>query len=43
MELKVNDVIEHPKFGVGVVTEIREHQKAHVAFPEGGRVLVYAR
>jgi len=43
MELKINDIVEHPKFGVGVVTEIREHQKAHVAFQDGGRVLVYAR
>ena len=43
MELKLHDVVDHPKFGIGVVTEIREHQKAHVAFPEGGRVLIYAR
>ena len=43
MELNLNDIVDHPKFGIGVVTEIREHQKAHVAFPEGGRVLVYAR
>jgi hypothetical protein len=43
MELNLNDIVDHPKFGIGVVTEIREHQKAHVAFPDGGRVLVYAR
>ena len=43
MELKLNDIVDHPKFGVGVVTEIREHQKAHVAFSDGGRVLIYAR
>ena len=43
MELQLNDIVEHPKFGVGVVTELREHQKAHIAFPEGGRVLIYAR
>ena len=40
MELSRNDVIKHPKFGVGLVTELREGNKA---FPEGGRILVYGR
>ena len=43
MELSRNDVIKHPKFGVGLVTELREGNKAFVAFPEGGRILVYGR
>lgn len=43
MALALDSVIAHPKFGVGVVTEIRESSKAHVAFPEGGRVLIYGR
>ena len=43
MVLNRDDVITHPKFGVGLVTEIKEGQKAHVAFPDGGRILVYGR
>lgn len=43
MELKLDDLIDHSKFGIGCVTEIRENSKAHVAFPEGGRVLIYNR
>lgn len=41
--LKVDEVIDHAKFGIGLVTEIRESSKAHVAFKDGGRVLVYGR
>lgn len=43
MQLKQNDAVNHPKFGIGLVTEIREGGKAHVAFRDGGRVLVYGR
>lgn len=43
MDLRVDDLISHTKFGVGLVTEIREGSKAHVAFEDGGRVLVYGR
>lgn len=43
MELERHDVIKHTKFGVGMVTELKEGLKAHVAFPEGGRVLIYGR
>jgi hypothetical protein len=43
MKLNRDDVVKHPKFGVGLVTEIREGLKAHVAFPEGGRILIYGR
>lgn len=43
MELSPDDVIEHPRFGVGLVVDLKEGKKAHVAFPEGGRILVYGR
>jgi hypothetical protein len=43
MKLSRDDVVQHPKFGVGLVTEIREGLKAHVAFPEGGRILIFGR
>lgn len=43
MQLTRLDVVSHPKFGIGVVTEIREGQKAHIAFPDGGRILIYGR
>lgn len=36
-------VINHAKFGIGVVTDIKEGNKANVAFEDGGRVLIYAR
>lgn len=36
-------VVKHSQFGLGIVTDIREGNKAHVAFPDGGRVLVYGR
>lgn len=43
MELQREDIIEHAKFGIGIVTDLKEGKKAHVAFPEGGRVLVFGR
>lgn len=43
MDLDVQQVVDHPKFGLGVVTEIRDGGKAAVAFPDGGKVLVYGR
>jgi len=38
-----NDVVDHPKFGIGVVVEVREGNKVQVAFPDGGRVLAHSR
>lgn len=38
-----NDVIDHSKFGVGLVVEMREGNKVQVAFPDGGKVLVHSR
>jgi hypothetical protein len=43
MDLHPEDVIQHPRFGVGLVVDIKEGKKAHVAFPEGGRILVFGR
>lgn len=43
MELDRHLVIQHPKFGVGVVTDLKEGRKANVAFADGGRVLIYNR
>ncbi|MGF1511425.1 MAG: hypothetical protein ACFB9M_18185 [Myxococcota bacterium] len=43
MDLELNAVVDHPKFGVGVVTDLRDGSKACIAFPDGGRVLVYGR
>ena len=41
--LALNDVVDHSKFGIGVVIELREGRKAQVAFPDGGRVLAHSR
>jgi len=41
--LGMGDAIDHATFGVGVVVEVREGLKAHVAFKDGGRVLVHGR
>ncbi len=41
--LAVGDLMDHPKFGVGLVTEIIDVQKARVVFPEGERVMVCNR
>lgn len=43
MKLSRDDVIKHDKFGIGLVTEIREGFKAHVAFPDQGRILIFGR
>jgi hypothetical protein len=43
MTLQADELISHPKFGIGLVTEVKEGQKAHVAFPDGGRILVFGR
>lgn len=43
MSLAAEDVIKHPKFGVGLVVDVKDGNKAHVAFPEGGRILVFGR
>lgn len=39
----VDDVVSHPKFGLGVVTELQPDGKIDVAFKEGIRRLVHGR
>jgi hypothetical protein len=39
----VDEVLSHPKFGLGVVTELQPDGKIDVAFKEGIRRLVHAR
>ena len=41
--LKVSDLVEHPKFGVGIVTAIADVQKARIVFEDGERVMVCNR
>ncbi len=43
MALDTHSVIDHPKFGLGLVTDLKEGNKAQVAFPDGGKILVYGR
>ena len=38
-----DDVIEHTKFGYGLVTEIRAEGKMEVLFKEGTKLLVCGR
>lgn len=42
-EYGLHEVINHVKFGLGLVTRVLPDQKIEVAFPSGGRVLVHAR
>ncbi|HUT79305.1 MAG TPA: hypothetical protein VM285_16515 [Polyangia bacterium] len=41
--LAVGQLIEHPSFGLGVVTTLAEAQKATVLFEDGPRVLICNR
>ncbi len=38
--LKVGDLVDHPKFGVGVVSGLPDTQKARIFFEDGERVMV---
>jgi hypothetical protein len=38
--LKVGDMVDHPKFGLGVVAALPEDQKARIFFEDGERVMV---
>lgn len=40
---QVSDLIDHPKFGVGIVTEIADVQKVKVVFEDGERIMVCNR
>lgn len=41
--LDVRQVVEHPKFGTGIVFALKEDGKAEVVFRDGPRVLVHGR
>ena len=43
LSLKNGDVIDHPKFGLGVVTEISAPTKAKIFFESGERVMICSR
>lgn len=43
LPLQISDLIEHPKFGFGIVTAIADVQKVRVAFEDGERILVCNR
>jgi hypothetical protein len=38
-----NDLVQHPKFGLGVATAIKDGGKFEILFPDGPRVLVHGR
>ena len=37
------ELIDHPKFGLGVTTALKDGSKIEVLFPEGPKTLVHAR
>ncbi|MFZ9888688.1 MAG: hypothetical protein ACO3JL_14405, partial [Myxococcota bacterium] len=39
----VGEVLEHPKFGLGVATALKDGGKFEALFPDGPRVLVHGR
>lgn len=41
--LDVHQVVEHPKFGTGIVFSLKEDRKAEVVFRDGPRLLVHSR
>lgn len=43
MALEVHSVVDHPRFGLGIVAELKEGNKALLVFNDGPRVLVYGR
>lgn len=43
MELVLSDLIAHPNFGLGVVSQIKGSGKAEVVFPEQIKVLIFGR
>ncbi len=40
---ELNELLVHPKFGQGVVTELRDGNKIEVAFHEGYKTLIHNR
>jgi hypothetical protein len=40
---RLHELVGHPKFGTGVVTEVRPEGKIEIAFREGRKILVHSR
>lgn len=38
-----NDLIQHPTFGLGLVTALKDTNKIEVVFPEGSKTLIHRR
>ncbi len=43
MQLQLSDLINHPSFGLGVVSQVKSSGKVEVVFPEVVKVLIYGR
>lgn len=43
VRFNAGEVIEHPKFGTGVATAIKDGGKVEILFPDGPRVLIHGR
>jgi phage FluMu protein Com len=41
--LDVRQVVEHPKFGTGIVFALKEDGKAEIVFRDGPRTLIHSR
>ena len=39
----VGDVVQHPTFGVGVATTLKDSTKVEILFEEGPRILIHGR
>ena len=40
---EVDDVVDHKKFGIGLVTKMLGDQKIEVTFREGAKILIHDR
>jgi hypothetical protein len=38
-----HDLIQHPKFGLGIATALKDGNKLEILFPDGPRTLIHAR
>ncbi len=43
VRFNAGEVIDHPKFGTGVATAIKDGGKVEILFPDGPRVLIHGR
>jgi hypothetical protein len=42
-EYLLGDLIEHPNFGIGIATDIKNEAKMEVLFEGGSKVLIHSR